>query len=161
MRDAHFLSRKHDYIYKSNRRSKLFLANIALLQFLTRPFVVGDRIELKTTGGGTVLIGIVENIDPMRTVLRTDSNVPVAVPNKAITEYIVANESRLGRSVVLAEFQVSCAADVRFRVSGDTVRSMSAIARVCKTPLSGRTFLKGVTDRGCSSPDKPSFIYSF
>ena len=78
-----------------------------LLQFLTRPFVVGDRIELKTTSGGTVLIGIVEKIDPMRTVLRTDGTVPVAVPNKAITDMIVSNESRIGRSEVVAEFKVS------------------------------------------------------
>lgn len=67
---------------------------------------MGDRIQLKTTGGGTVLIGIVEKIDPMRTVLRTDDTVPVAVPNKAITDYIVANESRLGRSEVVSDFQV-------------------------------------------------------
>ena len=39
-------------------------------QFLTRPFVVGDRIEVKTTGGGTVLVGTVEKIDVMRTVVR-------------------------------------------------------------------------------------------
>ena len=76
------------------------------VQFLTRPFVVGDRIELKTTSGGTVLIGVVEKIDPMRTVLRTDLTVPVAVPNKAITDMIVSNESRLGRSEVVTEFKV-------------------------------------------------------
>ena len=68
--------------------------------------MVGDRIELKTTSGGTVLIGVVEKIDPMRTVLRTDGTVPVAVPNKAITDMIVSNESRLGRSEVVTEFKV-------------------------------------------------------
>jgi len=73
--------------------------------FITRPFIVGDRIELKTTGGGTVLVGIVEKIDPMRTVLRTDGTVPQAIPNKAITEYIVSNESRIGRSEVVAQFK--------------------------------------------------------
>jgi len=76
------------------------------VQFITRPFIVGDRIELKTTGGGTVLVGIVEKIDPMRTVLRTDGTVPQAIPNKAITEYIVSNESRIGRSEVVAQFKV-------------------------------------------------------
>ena len=54
-----------------------------------------------------MLVGIVEKIDPMRTVLRTDSTVPVAVPNKAITEMIVSNESRIGRSEVLADFKAS------------------------------------------------------
>lgn len=73
--------------------------------FVTRPFVVGDRIELKTTGGGSVLVGIVEKITPMRTVLRTDGTIPMAIPNKAITEYIVSNESRIGRSEVVTQFK--------------------------------------------------------
>jgi small-conductance mechanosensitive channel len=55
---------------------------LASVQFVTRPFVVGDRIELKTTGGGSVLVGIVEKITPMRTVLRTDGTIPMAIPNK-------------------------------------------------------------------------------
>lgn len=54
-----------------------------------------------------MLVGVVEKIDPMRTVLRTDATVPVAVPNKAITDMIVSNESRFGRSDVQAEFKVS------------------------------------------------------
>ena len=74
---------------------------------------MGDRIELKTTSGGTVLIGVVENIDPMRTVLRTDGTVPVAVPNKAITDMIVSNESRLGRSEVVTEFKVDALSPIR------------------------------------------------
>ncbi len=78
----------------------------ARVQFLTRPFVVGDRVELKTTGGGTVLTGFVERIDVMRTLIRTDKSIPVAVPNRSITEMIVSNESRLGRSNVAANFKV-------------------------------------------------------
>ncbi len=67
---------------------------------------MGDRVELKTTGGGTVLTGFVERIDVMRTIVRTDKGVPVAVPNRSITEMIVSNESRLGRSNVAANFKV-------------------------------------------------------
>ena len=48
----------------------LFVCVFPHTQFLTRPFVVGDRIEVKTTGGGTVLVGTVEKIDVMRTVVR-------------------------------------------------------------------------------------------
>ncbi|KAK9790514.1 hypothetical protein WJX73_003505 [Symbiochloris irregularis] len=73
--------------------------------FVTRPFVVGDRVELKGTGGGSVIIGVVERIDPMRTVIRTDDSVPVAIPNKAITEMMVSNESRLGSSAVTRSFK--------------------------------------------------------
>ncbi|KAK9823616.1 hypothetical protein WJX72_004258 [[Myrmecia] bisecta] len=73
--------------------------------FLSRPFVVGDRVELKTTSGGSVLLGYVERIDPMRTVFRTDKNVPVAIPNRAITDMIISNESRLGSSTVVTNFK--------------------------------------------------------
>ena len=47
-----------------------------LVQFITRPFVVGDRITLKSTQGEAVMSGIVESISPMRTVIRTDNNLP-------------------------------------------------------------------------------------
>ena len=53
-----------------------------------------------------MLTGFVERIDVMRTVVRTDKGVPVAVPNRSITEMIVSNESRLGRSNVAANFKV-------------------------------------------------------
>lgn len=43
---------------------------------------MGDRVELKTTGGGSVLLGTVEKIDVMRTIVRSDKGVPVAVPNR-------------------------------------------------------------------------------
>jgi small-conductance mechanosensitive channel len=68
--------------------------------------VVGERVELKTTSGGTVLVGLVERIDVMRTLVRTDKGVPVAVPNSSITSMIVSNESRLGKSQFSANFKV-------------------------------------------------------
>ena len=43
--------------------------------YLTRPFVVGERVTLQTTTGATVVTGIVERIDPMRTVVRSDKGV--------------------------------------------------------------------------------------
>lgn len=73
--------------------------------FVTRPFVVGDRVKLSGTGGGVILTGVVERIDPMRTCIRTDDSVPVAIPNKAITEMMVSNESRLGSSPVVQGFK--------------------------------------------------------
>lgn len=76
------------------------------VQFVTRPFVVGDRVKLSGTGGGVILTGVVERIDPMRTCIRTDDSVPVAIPNKAITEMMVSNESRLGSSPVVQGFKV-------------------------------------------------------
>lgn len=65
------------------------------MQFMTNVFVVGERITLLGQGGGEVTTGIVERIDPMRTLLRSDEGLPVALPNSAVMNYIVINRSRL------------------------------------------------------------------
>lgn len=52
-----------------------------------------DKVELKTQSGSSVLHGTVVRIEVMRTIVRTDAGVPVAIPNKAVTEMIVSNES--------------------------------------------------------------------
>lgn len=52
------------------------------LQFLSRPFVVGDRVELSTAAGAKFMVGYVERVDPMRTIFRTDACLPVMIPNK-------------------------------------------------------------------------------
>lgn len=65
--------------------------------YLTRPFVAGERISLLTAGGGVVATGTVERIDIMRCVVRNDAGMPLSIPNRAVGDYIVMNESRLGR----------------------------------------------------------------
>jgi Mechanosensitive ion channel len=52
------------------------------MQFLSQPFVVGDRVEILTSGGGRVITGTVERVDPMRTILRSDAELPITMPNK-------------------------------------------------------------------------------
>ena len=44
--------------------------------------MVGDRVEILTSGGGHVITGIVERVDPMRTILRSDAELPITMPNK-------------------------------------------------------------------------------
>ena len=53
------------------------------MQFLSRPFVVGDRIDVNTSGGTKMLTGYVERVDPMRTIIRSDAGLPFMLPNKA------------------------------------------------------------------------------
>ena len=65
--------------------------------YLTRPFVAGERISLLTAAGGVVATGTVERIDIMRCVVRNDAGMPLSIPNRAVGDYIVMNESRLGR----------------------------------------------------------------
>ena len=51
-------------------------------QFISQPFLVGDRVQIATASGAKVLTGVVERIDPMRTIVRSDTDVPMTVPNK-------------------------------------------------------------------------------
>ena len=53
-----------------------------LLQFLARPFVAGDRVQIFNSLGKLTYSGLVERVNPLRTVIRTDANYPVTVPNK-------------------------------------------------------------------------------
>jgi len=57
--------------------------------YLSRPFVVGDRVELKTPGGGTLITGFVESIEPLRTCITSDTYYPVSIPNKIVTDTLV------------------------------------------------------------------------
>ncbi len=59
--------------------------NCCALQFISRPFVVGDRIEISSVGGSKFVVGVVERVDPMRTIIRTDSCMPITIPNKVGT----------------------------------------------------------------------------
>lgn len=53
-----------------------------VMQFISRPFVVGDRIEISSVGGSKFVVGVVERVDPMRTIIRTDACMPITIPNK-------------------------------------------------------------------------------
>jgi hypothetical protein len=54
---------------------------LLLLQFLSRPFVAGDSITVQSTRH-VIVSGTVERITPLRTLMRTDDDVLVTVPNK-------------------------------------------------------------------------------
>ncbi|BDA41457.1 probable low conductance mechanosensitive channel YnaI at C-terminar half [Coccomyxa sp. Obi] len=66
--------------------------------YLSRPFVVGEKIDVMTSSGGKVVSGFVEEVSPMRTHLRTDHWLSVMVPNKVLSELIISNESRIQES---------------------------------------------------------------
>lgn len=66
-------------------------------QFVSRPFVVGDRIIVK---GAINVHGIVEAIDYTRTLVRVDQLLPVLIPNKTLQDAVIINESRAGNSAV-------------------------------------------------------------
>ena len=88
-----------------------------LTLYLTRPFVVGERVTLQTPAGAPVVTGVVERIDPMRTLIRSDRAAPVSIPNKALSDFLVVNESRIRASPLLTGFndprQFTMTVDVR------------------------------------------------
>jgi len=53
--------------------------------FLSRPFVPGDSITVQAAGA-ILVSGVVEKVTPMRTLLRTDDDVLVTLPNKVRLE---------------------------------------------------------------------------
>jgi small-conductance mechanosensitive channel len=60
----------------------IFVKSCPLLpQFLSRPFVAGDSITVQSTRH-VIVSGTVERITPLRTLMRTDDDVLVTVPNK-------------------------------------------------------------------------------
>ena len=61
---------------------KIRHSSACVLQFISRPFVVGDRIEISSVGGSKFVVGTVERVDPMRTIIRTDACMPITIPNK-------------------------------------------------------------------------------
>lgn len=85
------------------------LANLisGISLFLSRPFVVGDRVELSSGGGERVMVGVIERVDPIRTIIRTDASLPVTIPNKVLSEMIISNESNILTSRVLSHFNRS------------------------------------------------------
>uniref|UniRef100_A0A383W8Y8 Mechanosensitive ion channel MscS domain-containing protein n=1 Tax=Tetradesmus obliquus TaxID=3088 RepID=A0A383W8Y8_TETOB len=61
--------------------------------FLSRPFVAGDSITVQSTRH-VIVSGTVERITPLRTLMRTDDDVLVTVPNKTISDMVIYNRSR-------------------------------------------------------------------
>ena len=44
--------------------------------------MVGDRIDITSAGGTKLATGCVEQVDPIYTQLRSDTGLPVTIPNK-------------------------------------------------------------------------------
>lgn len=60
--------------------SALCAADVTLLlQVIVRPLVVGERVSLS---GSVNVTGVVEQLDFLQTVIRTDTHIPYTLPNK-------------------------------------------------------------------------------
>ncbi len=103
------------------------LSNYAagLMVILTRPFIVGDTIQLKGIGG------IVEEVKLPCTVLRTEDGEKITIPNKEIVGEIVWNSA--SNKVVEITVGVSYGSDPAHAI--DVIRTaLHSEQRVQKTP---------------------------
>jgi small-conductance mechanosensitive channel len=68
--------------------------------FLTRPFVVGDMVSVRS-GAALVAQGTILNISPLRTTFLDEASRSVTLPNKVITDMVITNfrKSRLQSKV--------------------------------------------------------------
>lgn len=73
--------------------------------YFSQTFVKGDRVVLMTTGGGAVITGYVEAISLLYTTIRTELGIPVSIPNKAVAEMLVKNETRIKFSNAMTTFK--------------------------------------------------------
>jgi len=78
------------------------------VQFLTQPFVVGERVTLMS-GGSKVVTGRVESIDPLNTIIRDDEGVPITIPNtvmiphRPVQDHTGWSEDRLGPALLFLQ----------------------------------------------------------
>jgi hypothetical protein len=59
------------------------------LQYSTRPFVAGDKVQLLSMYGGVVAEGTVSAVDPLRTVLVDEYGALVYVNNSSILSALI------------------------------------------------------------------------
>ena len=62
--------------------------------------MVGDRIDILTSGGTKFATGFVERVDPIYTVLRTDTGTPVTINNKAWPQPLLLTSEVCRRGVL-------------------------------------------------------------
>ena len=79
----------------------------ALSLYTNRSFITGDRVQFKSLGGSTVVSGTVQDIQPMKTLVKCDNGSLVYVNNKDLaTSLMVVNESEISRSKLSSSIPV-------------------------------------------------------
>ncbi|KAL0034807.1 hypothetical protein WJX77_008011 [Trebouxia sp. C0004] len=57
-------------------------------------FVVGDRVELRTSSGSSAVTGLVERISPMTTTICNNRSIPISIPNNGSQTILPAAADR-------------------------------------------------------------------
>jgi len=64
-----------------------------ITMFLTHPFVVGDLVELRTQGAWMKKATVVK-IRPLRTMVLTEDNLTMTLPNRMVMDAVVVNHNQ-------------------------------------------------------------------
>ncbi|KAI8101457.1 hypothetical protein M9435_001563 [Picochlorum sp. BPE23] len=79
----------------------------ALSLYTSRTFIAGDRVQFKSMGGSTVVSGTVQDIKPLKTLVKCDNGSLVYVNNKDLaTSLMVVNESEQSKSKLSSSIPV-------------------------------------------------------
>jgi len=111
--------------------------------YVSQPFVVGDKVEVRTAGGGALLAGWVERIEPLRTTITSDAFVPVSIPNKVLTDTLVSVTSRPAKSAFMAR-RMARPVVVKFQVRLEHLEKMPRVVEEMRAWVQG----SGDTDPG-------------
>lgn len=103
--------------------------------FLSQPFVVGERVKLMTGGGSIAFEGTVERIYPMRTIIRSDNDLPTTIPNKALGDMVIVNESRVAHSRVRTAYNKPRALSLTFTLRYEDLCRVEAVMRDMRAHL--------------------------
>lgn len=103
--------------------------------FLSQPFVVGERVKLLTSSGNTAFEGTIESIYPMRTVIRSDHDLPTVIPNQALSSMVIVNESRVSHSRVRSAYNKPRSLSLTFALRYEDFSRVEAVLQDMRTCL--------------------------
>lgn len=109
--------------------------------FLSQPFVVGERVKLMTGSGSVAFEGTVERIDPMRTTVRSDHDLPTIIPNKVLGDMVIINESRVAHSRVRTAYNKPRALSLTFTLRYEDFCRVEAVMQDMKAQLMDDTLV--------------------
>lgn len=129
----------------------------ALSLYTTRPFVTGDRVQLRTPSGALVAAGTVASIKPMRTNLTGDNKLPIYIMNKDVANLAIVNETRRLHEAPVAAPLVALEMQIVLRyqdvdkvpaIADDVTEYLKSHSAVDSRVGGARCSLVGFSDRG-------------
>ncbi|MEO2193472.1 MAG: mechanosensitive ion channel domain-containing protein, partial [bacterium] len=119
----------------------------ALSLYTSRAFIKGDRVQFKSMSGSTVVAGMVLDIQPMKTLVKTSNGALIYVNNKDLaTSLMVVNESLESRTKLSSSIaEITTEVIVRYK----DVDKVAGIVRDIEAYLQTHEDLDSILSRGC------------